>query len=67
MLTDLERLVVSFVTAKEVVHCQYFDDPELAERMGEAARVRAEREFSSTKSVEQYLDLYRRTIRDCPD
>ncbi len=43
------------------------NDPELAARTGEAARVRAEREFSSQKSVEQYLDLYRRTIRDCPD
>jgi N-acetyl-alpha-D-glucosaminyl L-malate synthase BshA len=42
-------------------------DPELAARMGEAARARAEQEFSSKKSVEQYLDLYRRTIRDCPD
>jgi len=43
------------------------NDPELAARMGEAARIRAEQEFSSQKSVEQYLDLYRRTIRDCPD
>jgi L-malate glycosyltransferase len=43
------------------------NDSELAARMGEAARTRAEREFSSQKSVEQYLDLYRRTIRDCPD
>jgi N-acetyl-alpha-D-glucosaminyl L-malate synthase BshA len=42
-------------------------NPELAARMGEAARVRAEQEFSSQKSVEQYLDLYRRTMRDCPD
>jgi len=42
-------------------------DPELAARMGAAARARAEQEFSSQKSVEQYLDLYRRTIRDCPD
>jgi glycosyltransferase involved in cell wall biosynthesis len=42
-------------------------DPELASQMGEAARIRAEQEFSSQKSVEQYLDLYRRTIRDCPD
>jgi len=42
-------------------------DPELATRMGAAARVRAEQEFSSRKSVEQYLDLYRRTIRDCKD
>jgi glycosyltransferase involved in cell wall biosynthesis len=42
-------------------------DPELSERMGEAARIRAEQEFSSQKSVEQYLDLYQRTIRDCPD
>jgi glycosyltransferase involved in cell wall biosynthesis len=43
------------------------NDPELASTMGEAARIRAEREFSSQKSVEQYLDLYRTTIRDCPD
>ena len=43
------------------------NDPELAARMGEAARVRAEQEFSSQRSVEQYLDLYRKTIRDCPD
>jgi glycosyltransferase involved in cell wall biosynthesis len=43
------------------------NDPELSSRMGEAARVRAEQEFSSHKSVDQYLDLYRRTIRDCPD
>jgi N-acetyl-alpha-D-glucosaminyl L-malate synthase BshA len=43
------------------------NDPELAARMGEAARTRAEQKFSSQKSVEQYLDLYRRTIRDCPD
>jgi N-acetyl-alpha-D-glucosaminyl L-malate synthase BshA len=42
-------------------------DPELAARMGAAARSRAEQEFSSQKSVAQYLDLYRRTIRDCPD
>ena len=42
-------------------------DPELAARMGSAARERAEQEFSSRKSVEQYLDLYRRTIRDCRD
>jgi N-acetyl-alpha-D-glucosaminyl L-malate synthase BshA len=42
-------------------------DPELAVRMGAAARARAEQEFSSQKSVEQYLDLYRRTIRDCRD
>ena len=42
-------------------------DPELAARMGAAARERAEQEFSSRKSVEQYLDLYRRTIRDCRD
>ncbi|MCU1336641.1 MAG: bshA [Bryobacterales bacterium] len=42
-------------------------DPELAARMGAAARIRAEQEFSSQKSVEQYLDLYRRTIRDCRD
>jgi len=42
-------------------------DPELAAHMGAAARTRAEQEFSSQKSVEQYLDLYRRTIRDCPD
>ena len=42
-------------------------DPELAARMGAAARMRAEQEFSSQKSVEQYLDLYRRTIRDCKD
>jgi N-acetyl-alpha-D-glucosaminyl L-malate synthase BshA len=42
-------------------------DPELAARMGEAARMRAEQEFSSQKSVEQYLDLYRRTIRDCTE
>jgi len=42
-------------------------DPELAARMGAAARERAQQEFSSKKSVEQYLDLYRRTIRDCPD
>jgi N-acetyl-alpha-D-glucosaminyl L-malate synthase BshA len=42
-------------------------DPALAERMGAAARSRAEQEFSSQKSVEQYLDLYRRTIRDCKD
>lgn len=41
--------------------------PELVERMGEAARERAQQEFSSKKSVEHYLDLYRRTIRDCPD
>ena len=43
------------------------NDPARAERMGEAARLRAEQEFSSQKSVNQYLDLYRRTIRDCPD
>jgi N-acetyl-alpha-D-glucosaminyl L-malate synthase BshA len=43
------------------------NDRELAERMGDAARSRAEQEFSSQKSVEHYLDLYRRTIRDCPD
>jgi N-acetyl-alpha-D-glucosaminyl L-malate synthase BshA len=43
------------------------NDPELAARMGEAARARAEQKFSSQQSVEQYLDLYRRTIRDCPD
>ncbi len=43
------------------------DDPERARRMGAAARERAEQEFSSQKSVEQYLDLYRRTIRDCRD
>jgi glycosyltransferase involved in cell wall biosynthesis len=43
------------------------NDPELAARMGEEARVRAEQEFSSQKSVEQYLQLYRKTIRDCPD
>lgn len=42
-------------------------DAELAERLGAAARARAEQEFSSQKSVAQYLDLYRRTIRDCPD
>ena len=42
-------------------------DPELAATMGADARQRAEQEFSSQKSVEQYLDLYRRTIRDCPD
>jgi len=42
-------------------------DPELAARMGTAARDRAEQEFSSQKSVQQYVDLYRRTIRDCPD
>jgi N-acetyl-alpha-D-glucosaminyl L-malate synthase BshA len=42
-------------------------DPDLAERLGAAARLRAEEEFSSQKSVERYLDLYRRTIRDCPD
>jgi len=40
-------------------------DPEMAARMGEAARVRAEQEFSSQKSVQQYLDFYCRTIRDC--
>src|SRR5579863_9701746 len=38
-------------------------DPKLAECMGQAARLRAEQEFSSQKSVDQYLDLYRRTIR----
>jgi N-acetyl-alpha-D-glucosaminyl L-malate synthase BshA len=43
------------------------NDRELAARMGEAARSRAEQEFSSQKSVERYLDLYHRTIRDCPD
>jgi glycosyltransferase involved in cell wall biosynthesis len=43
------------------------NDPELSASMGETARIRAEQEFSSQKSVEQYLDLYRRTIRDCPD
>lgn len=43
------------------------NDPVRAARMGDAARVRAEQEFSSQKSVNQYLDLYRRTIRDCPD
>ena len=42
-------------------------DPELAARMGAAARARAEQEFSSQKSVDQYVDLYRRTIRDCPE
>jgi L-malate glycosyltransferase len=42
-------------------------DPARAARMGEAARIRAEQEFSSRKSVEQYLDLYRRTIRDCKE
>jgi N-acetyl-alpha-D-glucosaminyl L-malate synthase BshA len=42
-------------------------DRDLAQRMGDAARSRAEQEFSSQKSVEHYLDLYRRTIRDCPD
>jgi len=40
-------------------------DPEMAARMGEAARVRAEQEFSSQKSVQRYLDFYCRTIRDC--
>jgi len=43
------------------------NDPARAARMGEAARIRAEQQFSSQKSVNQYLDLYRRTIRDCPD
>ena len=42
-------------------------DSQLAGKMGEAARVRAERQFSSQKSVAQYLALYRRTIRDCPE
>jgi len=42
-------------------------DPQLAARIGAAARERAEQEFSSQKSVQQYVDLYRRTIRDCPD
>jgi N-acetyl-alpha-D-glucosaminyl L-malate synthase BshA len=42
-------------------------DPRRAARMGAAARERAEQEFSSQKSVEQYVALYRRTIRDCPD
>jgi hypothetical protein len=36
-------------------------DPELAGRMGAAARERAEQEFSR-KEREQYVDLYRRTI-----
>ncbi len=40
-------------------------DPALAARMGEAARTRAEQEFSSQKSVQQYLDFYCQTIRDC--
>jgi L-malate glycosyltransferase len=44
---------------------QLADNPELAARMGEAARVRAEQEFSSQKSVQQYLDFYCQTIRDC--
>jgi L-malate glycosyltransferase len=42
-------------------------DPVLAARMGIAAHQRAEQEFSSQKSVAQYVDLYRRTIRNCPD
>lgn len=42
-------------------------DPERAARMGDAARARAEQEFSSQKSVGQYLELYRRTLRDCRD
>ena len=55
------------VTAMAAAVRTLANDPDLAARMGEAARSRAEQEFSSQKSVEQYLDLYRRTIRDCPD
>jgi glycosyltransferase involved in cell wall biosynthesis len=40
-------------------------DPELCKQMGEAARTRAAQEFSSQKSVQQYLDFYCQTIRDC--
>ena len=55
------------VTAMAAAIRTLANDPQLAVRMGDAARIRAEQEFSSQKSVEQYLDLYRRTIRDCPD
>lgn len=44
---------------------QLAGDPPLAARMGEAAQIRAGQEFSSQKSVQQYLDFYCQTIRDC--
>jgi N-acetyl-alpha-D-glucosaminyl L-malate synthase BshA len=40
-------------------------DPGLTARMGEAARLRAEHEFSADKSVARYLDYYR-TVLSCP-
>jgi L-malate glycosyltransferase len=41
-------------------------DPELAASMGEAARLRAQQQFSAERSVNHYLDYYHQVLRTCP-
>ncbi|HEX5431813.1 MAG TPA: N-acetyl-alpha-D-glucosaminyl L-malate synthase BshA, partial [Bryobacteraceae bacterium] len=42
------------------------EDPHLAASLGEAARARAQEEFSAQKSVNLYLDYYRQILAKCP-
>jgi N-acetyl-alpha-D-glucosaminyl L-malate synthase BshA len=41
-------------------------DPALTECMGQAAQLRAQREFSAEKSVGRYLDYYAQVLGSCP-
>jgi len=41
---------------------QLFEDPVLADRLGQAARVRAEREFPTDKMIVRHLEMYRRML-----
>jgi glycosyltransferase involved in cell wall biosynthesis len=41
------------------------EDPALTERMGTAAKARAERCFSAEASVNRYVEFYRRVLREC--
>lgn len=41
------------------------DDPDLAARMGAAAKARAEECFSAEASVGRYVEFYRRVLREC--
>jgi N-acetyl-alpha-D-glucosaminyl L-malate synthase BshA len=41
------------------------ENPQLTAEMGEAARLRARREFSAERSVDRYLDCYRNIMESC--
>ena len=41
-------------------------NPQLTAEMGQAARIRAQQEFSAEKSVARYLDYYQAVLHSCP-